>query len=171
MNNINKNFYEISHEELGNAQRLIGKDWMLITVRDGEKVNAMTASWGSLGVLWNKPVLTCFIRPQRHTYALIENEDRISIAFMSEEYRDALRLCGTKSGRDLDKIAASGLSTATLDGVEVICEADTLLVCKKLYVGDLERSGFVREELLSNYKDGDFHRFYVCEIEKVYKRR
>lgn len=144
---------------------------MLITVRDGEKVNAMTASWGSLGVLWNKPVLTCFIRPQRHTYSLVENEERFSVAFMPEEYRDALRFCGTQSGRDTDKISASGLTTDTLDGVDVICEADTLLICKKLYVSDLEGSGFVQEELLSNYKDGDFHRFYVCEIEKVYKRR
>ena len=171
MNNINGIFYEISHKELGNAQKLIGDTWMLITVRDGERANAMTASWGSLGILWNKPVLTCFVRPQRHTYTLMESEERFSVAFMPEEYRDALRLCGTKSGRDTDKIKAAGLSTEILDGVHAICEADTLLICKKLYAGDLEGSKFLSEELLSNYKDGDFHRFYVCEIEKVYKRR
>ena len=88
--NINGKFYEISHKELENAQRLIGDVWMLLTVRDGERVNAMTASWGSLGVLWNKPVLTCFVRPQRHTYSLMEKEERFSVAFMSESHRDAL---------------------------------------------------------------------------------
>lgn len=169
--NINGKFYEISHKELENAQRLIGDVWMLLTVRDGERVNAMTASWGSLGVLWNKPVLTCFVRPQRHTYSLMEKEERFSVAFMSESHRDALRLCGSRSGRDMDKIEASGLTTDKVDGVDVICEADTLLICKKLYMGDLGESGFLTPELLSNYKDGDFHRFYVCEIEKVYKRR
>ena len=171
MTYINENFYEIPHEELGNAQKLIGKTWMLLTLCDKDRVNAMTASWGGLGILWNKPVLTCFIRPQRHTYSLMENEERFSVAFMPETHREALKLCGTKSGRDTDKIAASGLTTEKLDGVDVICEADTLLICKKLYIGDLEKSGFLCPELLSNYKDGDFHRFYVCEIEKVYKRR
>lgn len=171
MNTLNNDFFEISHQELGNAQELIGKKWMLITVRDGERVNAMTASWGSLGILWNKPVLTCFIRPQRHTYGLVEKEERFSIAFMPDDRRDALNYCGSHSGRDGDKLAAAGLTSGELDGVSVISEADTLLICKKLYVGDLERSGFLCEELLSNYRADDFHRFYVCEIEKVYKRR
>ena len=169
--NINDKFYEISHKELSNAESLIGDVWMLLTLRDGEKVNAMTASWGSLGILWNKPVLTCFVRPQRHTYSLMEKEERFSVAFMPEAHRDALRLCGSKSGRDMDKLEASGLTSDKLDGVDVICEADTLLICKKLYVGDLEESGFVCPELLSNYKNNDFHRFYVCEIERVYKRK
>lgn len=169
--NINDNFYEISHKELSNAESLIGDVWMLLTLRDGEKVNAMTASWGSLGILWNKPVLTCFVRPQRHTYSLMEKEERFSVAFMPEAHRDALRLCGSKSGRDMDKLEASGLTSDKLDGVDVICEADTLIICKKLYVGDLEESGFVCPELLSNYKNNDFHRFYVCEIERVYKRK
>ena len=167
----NEIFYEIPAEELKNAIELIGNDWMLITARDGEKVNAMTASWGSLGVLWNKPVCTCFIRPQRHTYGLVENEDRISIAVLSEEYRGALRYCGSHSGRDEDKLSAAGLSSSELDGVPVVAEADTLLICRKLYAGDLCENGFIDKALLSNYKDGDFHRFYVCEIEKAYKRR
>jgi len=164
-------FYEIDAKELENACRLIGTDWMLITARDGEKTNAMTASWGSLGILWNKPVCTCFIRPQRHTYGLVEKEDRISIAFMPEGYRDALNYCGSHSGRDEDKLEGAGLSAAELDGVPVIAEADTLLICRKLYFGDLSEEGFVDSRLLSNYKNRDFHRFYVCEIEKAYKRR
>lgn len=168
---MNEKFYEISPEELGNAIRLIGKDWMLITARDGERANAMTASWGSLGVLWNKPVCTCFIRPQRHTYGLVEGEERISMAFMSEEYRSALTYCGSHSGRDGDKLSGAGLSAVELDGVPVIAEADVLLICRKLYIGDITEEGFVDKSLLANYKSGDFHRYYVCEIEKAYKRR
>ncbi|MBQ8850114.1 MAG: flavin reductase family protein [Clostridia bacterium] len=168
---INENFYEIPADELGNAVRLIGMDWMLITARDGEKVNAMTASWGSLGVLWNRPVCTCFIRPQRHTYGLVEREEKISIAFLPEGYRKALSYCGSHSGRDGDKLSAAGLTSDELDGVPVIAEADTLLICRKLYFGDLSEEGFADKSLLSNYKDGDYHRFYVCEIEKAYKRR
>jgi flavin reductase (DIM6/NTAB) family NADH-FMN oxidoreductase RutF len=161
-------YTEISPYELENSLKLIGKDWMLITARDGEKVNAMTASWGCMGILWNKPVAVGFVRPQRHTYGLTENEDRISLAFLDEEYRNALNICGTKSGRDGDKLALAGLSSEELDGVPVISEARLLIMCRKLYVGDLEESGFVDKSLLANYKNKDYHRVYVWEIEHAY---
>lgn len=165
-----KDLIEISPLELDNAIKLIGKDWMLITAKDGERVNAMTASWGCLGVLWNKNVCVCFIRPQRHTFGLVEAEERISLAFMSEDFRDALRLCGTKSGRDLDKLAAAGLTSTEIDGVPVIAEAECVLICRKLYSDDLKEGRFLDRALLENYKNNDYHRIYVCEIEKAYRR-
>jgi len=162
-----KRFREIAPVELENAIKLIGKDWMLITVRDGEKQNAMTASWGSLGVLWNKNVCTVYIRPQRYTYGLIEREERFSISFMDESYREALRYCGRVSGRDHDKLSDTGLSAAELDGVPVLREARLTLICRKLYSDDIKKGCFLEEGLLDNYKDNDFHRFYICEIEKA----
>ena len=163
---------QIAPDELGNAMKMIGKDWMLIVARDEEKgkVNGMTASWGFFGVMWNKPVVVCAIRPQRYTYGLAEREDRLSLAFFSEDHREALRLCGTQSGRDMDKLAKAGLSTEMLDGVPVVCEADTVLLCRKLYAGDLNREGFLDPSLLDNYKQEDYHRMYVCEIEKAYTK-
>lgn len=162
-------FKEISPYELENASKLIGKDWMLITARDGNGANAMTASWGCMGVLWNKPVAVGFVRPQRYTFSLTEKEERISLAFLDEKYREALTLCGTKSGRDCDKLSLAGLSTEELCGVPVISEARLVLVCRKLYVGDLEENGFFDKALLSNYKNRDYHRMYVWEIEHAYK--
>ena len=166
-------FERISPEELGNAMRMIGKEWMLIVTEDGERgrVNAMTASWGCMGVLWNKSICVCFIRPQRHTCGLIEREERLSFAFLGEERRDAFRLCGSKSGRDTDKLKEAGLSTERIDGVPVIREAKLNLVCRKLYADDLRESGFFDESLLSNYQNKDYHRVYVCEIETVLRQR
>lgn len=160
----------IAPEELGNAMEMIGKDWMLIVAKDEKenKVNGMTASWGFLGIMWNQPVAVCMIRPQRYTYGLAEAEERMSLAFFSEEYRDALRLCGTKSGRDCDKLAEAGLCTEELDGVPVIREAETVLVCRKLYAGDLVKEGFLDPSLLAHYKQEDYHRMYVCRIEGAY---
>ncbi len=165
-------FREISPLMLENAMQKIGKEWMLITAYDGERhrVNAMTASWGALGVLWGKNICTCFVRPQRHTYGLMEDNERISIAFLSENYRNALRLCGSKSGRDTDKLSEAGLSSVELDGVSVIAEADTVLVCRKLYADDLKEECFLDSSLLSNYAAKDYHRFYVLEIEKAYRK-
>ena len=161
-----KDFRLIPPEELENVFRLVGKDWMLITARQGDTVNTMTASWGGMGVLWNRPVAFCFIRPQRYTYALTEAAERCSLSFFTEDYRPALRLCGTKSGRD--KFAAAGLTPALLDGVPYVREARLVLICRKLYADMLKEEAFADTSLLSNYKDGDFHRVYVVEIEQAY---
>lgn len=160
-------YVEISPYELDNALKLIGKDWMLITVQDGEGANAMTASWGCMGVLWNKPVAVCFIRPQRYTYGLAENEDRMSLAFFGEGYRDALSLCGSKSGRDCDKLSLAGLTVSDVYGVPVIDQASTVIIGKKLYADDLKEDNFIEKAMLDNYKNKDFHRIYVLEIQKV----
>ena len=158
---------EITPYELENAMKLIGKDWMLITASDGNTVNTMTASWGSLGVLWGKNVCTVYIRPQRYTYGLVESADRFSLSFFGEEYRDALKICGTLSGRDCNKLERAGISCEYIDGVPAIAEARLTLVCKKLYSDDIKKDNFIVTEPLSNYKANDFHRFYICEIEKV----
>lgn len=165
-------FRRISSVELDNALKLIGDDWMLITVKDEEsgRANAMTASWGALGVLWHKDVCICFVRPQRHTHKLLAQENRFSVAFLPEEYRDALKLCGTKSGRDTDKLAESGLHTLECDGVPVVAEAQVTLICKKLYEDELKEDCFLESEVMATYKAKDFHTFYVCEIEEVYER-
>ena len=159
-------------EQLENVFRLIGKDWMLITAagerEDGSQtVNAMTASWGGMGVLWNKPVAFCFIRPQRYTYTLTEQSERFSLCFFTEEHRAALRLFGTKSGKDTDKFAATGLTPVQEDGVPYVKEARLILRCRKLYAQDLEEACFIDPTLLDNYKEKDFHRMYsscICRL-------
>lgn len=165
--NINERYEEISPMELPNAAKLIGKDWMLITAKDGEGANAMTASWGGLGELWNKHVAFCFIRPERYTYELTEREERFSLAIFDEEYRSALTYCGRNSGRGTDKLKAAGLTTSEIDGVPVINEAKTLLICKKLYADDIKENCFIDKSMLRHYDEGGFHRVYVLEIEKV----
>ena len=164
---IMREFNEISPQEIENAIKLIGTDWMLITASDGEKVNTMTASWGCLGVLWNKNVCIAFIRPQRYTYEFAEKASHMSFSFFTEEYREALRFCGTKSGRDFDKFSETGLSVSYDGDVPIIDQAKLVLVCKKLYSDDLKKENFIIPELLKNYEKKDFHRFYICEIEKV----
>ncbi|MBQ9784120.1 MAG: flavin reductase family protein [Clostridia bacterium] len=150
----------------------IGKDWMLIGSTDGTRPNLMTASWGTLGVLWNKPVAICFIRPERHTYSLVEKSDRLSLAFFEgEEYRAALAYCGRASGKNEDKFAGAGLTPMLSEaGVPYPAEASAVLLCRKLYVDDLKAASFLDPALLSHYQSGGLHRVYVCEIEDVLVR-
>lgn len=165
-----KNYRRITPEEFNNSPfKLIGKDWLLITAKDDTKksgANAMTASWGGLGILWNKPVATIYIRPQRYTYSLTENENEISLCVLGEEYRKALGYLGSHSGRDSDKIADLGLNTEKIDDVPVIVGSEIVMICKKLYADDLKEENFIEKENLSHY-DGDFHRFYILEIKEI----
>ena len=111
-----------------------------------DSFNTMTASWGQLGVLWNKNVITCYIRPNRYTYEYVEKGDTFTVSFYGEEYRKALSFCGSHSGRDCDKAKETGLTPAEVDGCMAFEEAELVLVCRKLYSYDLQESGFLTDD-------------------------
>ena len=151
-----------------NLFKLIGSDWMLITAGTSDRFNTMTASWGTAGILWNKPVAVCFIRPERYTYEFVEQQSHLSLSFLPDTYRKALSYCGSHSGREGDKLSACGICGAVSpDGVPYIKEARLVLQCRKLYADDLRHANFLDPSLLTHYEKGGFHRFYVCEIEKI----
>ena len=165
-------FEKIDVKELDNAIKAIGSDWMLITVDDAEKqkTNAMTASWGALGFLWRKPVCICFVRPERYTFKLLENNKEFSIAFLGDDMRDAYNICGRESGADVDKLEKCGLTTIEMDGVSAIAESDTVITCKVLYEDDIKESGFLDKSILSNYASAGYHKMYICEIINAYQK-
>ena len=167
-----QNFEKIDVKQIDNAIKAIGDDWMLITAYDADnnRVNAMTASWGALGVLWHKPICICFVRPERHTFKLLEEKKELSIAFLDKERRDNYIVCGRESGRDIDKLQKCGLTTVELDGVSVIAEAATALTCRVLYEDDIKESGFLDASVLSHYATAGYHKVYICEIIGAYKK-
>ena len=151
-----------------NPFKLIGSDWMLITAKKGDKTNMMTASWGGVGILWNKPVATIYVRPQRYTKEFIDNEEYFSLCVLPEEYRQILNYCGTKSGRDEDKIAETKLTIVESEKAPIFKESRLVLICKKLYAQDLTEQSFIDKSLVEkNYKAKDFHTMYIAEIEKI----
>ena len=147
----------------------IGKEWMLITAGEEQKFNTMTASWGGLGVLWNKPVSFIFVRPGRYTYEFLEKSDTYSLCFLEEGQRPALQLCGTKSGREIDKVKETGLTPVFSESAPYFEQARLVLQCRKLYIQDLDPAGFL-DSRLSEFYDNDYHRLYVGVIEKVLRR-
>ena len=140
---------------------------MLITAGTKDRCNTMTASWGGVGVLWNMPVAIAYVRPQRYTYEFMEAADTFSLSVLPEQYREALRLCGTRSGRELDKLAAAGLTVYDADGTPAIAQSRLIIVCRKLYAQDMKPENFIDQTLLSHYKAKDYHRQYVGEILQV----
>jgi flavin reductase (DIM6/NTAB) family NADH-FMN oxidoreductase RutF len=147
-----------------NVFKLIGKDWMLITAGMSDSFNTMTASWGGMGVLWDKKVCFTVVRPTRYTYEFLENNATYTLSFFPSTYQKALMLCGTKSGRDIDKVRESGL-TPVFDGDAVFFEeARLVLACRKLYFQDIIPGNFQDVGLEKFYPDMDYHRMYVGEI-------
>ncbi len=154
-----------------NAIDLIGNRWMLITAGDKEKTNTMTASWGCMGELWHKPVAVTFIRPQRYTLEFVEANDLFTLSFFDSEYRNALSLLGSKSGRDCDKVALAGLTPClTPDGAApTFREASLVLRCRKLYADRFRADNFIDPSIVEKiYATGDFHRIFVAEIEAAW---
>lgn len=149
----------------------IGREWMLVTAGDASSHNTMTASWGGLGVLWGKDVAFAFIRPQRYTKQFVDASDRFTLSFFDESYRDALKLLGTKSGRDGDKIAEAGLTPIEVDGSTAFEEASLVLVCRKLYAQPMTADSFADTDLREQmYPDADLHTTYVGAIERALVR-
>lgn len=154
----------------GNVFTMLDKDWMLLTAGVGEEFNTMTASWGGFGILWNKPVAFVFIRPQRFTYEFAERHTRFTLSFFGGNQRKALSYLGKVSGRDTNKIAASGLNPVILDsGSIAFREAALIMDCEKIYFNDLLSEHFLDPGIEGMYKNQDYHRMYIGEIKSVMK--
>jgi flavin reductase (DIM6/NTAB) family NADH-FMN oxidoreductase RutF len=165
-------FRQISPSELnGNVFDLIGRQWMLVSAGDKAKFNMMTASWGGLGVLWGLPVSFIFIRPQRYTDTFIKGSERYALNFFDEKYRPALQLCGSRSGRDCDKAAETGLKPVFDEGAVYFEQAKLVVVCRKLYMDDIKPGCFLDRAVdEKNYPAHDYHNVYVGEVEKILVR-
>ena len=151
-----------------NVFSLIGDRWMLITAGTAERCNTMTASWGGIGVMWGKNVAVTVIRPQRYTKEFVESHDCFTLSFYPEEYKKALSLCGSKSGREIDKAEETGLIPVFDQAAPYFEQASLVLVCKKLYAQPMDPAGFVDKALDSRwYPDKDYHKMFVGEVIKV----
>lgn len=166
-------FQKIEPSEYGtNPFEAIGKQWFLLTAGTTEGGwNTMTCSWGAMGVLWNKPSVTCYVRHSRHTFSFMEQQDVFTISLLGEESRKALAFCGSHSGRDCDKAAEAGLHPAALNGAVTFDEAETVFVCRKRYAADMDIADLPADVQAGFYADGDTHRLYIGEIIAVYRKK
>ena len=141
---------------------------MLLTSGDYKTgdFNTMTIGWGAFGTMWNKPLAMVVVRPTRYTFNFMEKYPDFTITAFSDEYRKALSILGTKSGRDSNKLELAGLlpTAAKMVGSPTFAQAELTIECRKTYFDDLEPAHFLDESILNNYPARDFHRIYFGEI-------
>lgn len=148
-----------------NVFSMIGEQWMLVTAGSQEACNTMTASWGGLGVLWNKPVATAYIRPQRYTKQFLDDSEYFTLSFFGEEYRKQLTLCGRASGRDVDKVKECGFTVCAGEGgAPYFDQAQVVLVCRKRFVQQMDPANIPEDIQQSVYPTRDYHYIYIGEI-------
>lgn len=170
----NATLQKIDPKELdGNVIKMFDDDWMVVSAGNAESMNLMTVSWGGLGMLWNKPVATIYVAPQRYTHQFLEREEYYTICHFDSTYRDRQAYLGSTSGRDEDKVEGSGLTVRFTDlGNPIYEEADLAIECRKIYTDHFHRES-LQQEQLDWYEDRgiDPHGLFIGEIVNVFVRR
>lgn len=144
---------------------LLDQEWALL-VGGSASPNPMTVSWGGFGTLWHRPMVTVYVRPTRHTFSLLNAEPFFSLNFLPPDYRDALDLCGSRSGRDLDKWKATGLHPHPCAEIPVprVAEARLSFECRVLAWQDFDPERFLHRSVEENYAIHDYHRLFFGEV-------
>lgn len=156
----------------GNIIKRIGSDWMLITAGSPQKFNTMTASWGGTGVMWGKPVAFILVRNTRYTFGFLEKEQYFTLTFYDNKHRQVLKMFGTKSGRDTDKVKESGFIPLDTGCGMAYEEADMIIICKKMYSDPLHSEGAADPEQVKKLAaTKDYHKLYFGEILGVWLKK
>lgn len=150
---------------------LFDQRWPLLTCGDRQSFNTMTVSWGALGTLWSQPVAFAFVRPTRYTWRFAEKSDLFTLSFLPAKYEQLLLYCGTKSGRDVDKVKETGLTPVKDAGGGVyFAEADLVIACRQIHWWDIDPRHFLDKSIDKNYPRKDYHRAYVGRVTRVLRK-
>ena len=145
------------------------KQWALLTSGDKEKFNSMTISWGSMGTLWHKPVVTVYVKPSRYTYEFLKENDYFTISFYGNEYKKMLGMMGSVSGRNIDKIKEAKLTPKYLERGITFEEAKETIICRKMYMEQMDKEKFPKEVLrfYENRNETEAHYLIIGEVENI----
>jgi len=160
-------FREIGAKEIDtNLIKNISEEWMLISAGNDRGYNMMTASWGFAGEMWGEDSVIAMIRPQRYTMEFVENNEYFSLSFYGDN-KAIHKVCGSQSGRDVNKTELTGLTPVFDSDTVYFEEARLVLICKKQYVDILKEECFIDKSPLKWYENKDYHYMIIGKIEKV----
>lgn len=168
-----KSWQKIEPKEIeGNAVKLFDDEWFELAAGTKDSMNLMTISWGSIGQLWGRPVITVYVSTSRYTNEFMKKSDYFTITHFPESMREKLRYLGSASGRNEDKLKGSGLSTEFTElGNPIFAESDLAIECKKIYAEPFKQE-LLPEEQRKWYEETNtgVHVVYIGEIVNVWKK-
>ena len=144
------------------------KKWALLSAGTKDDHNAMTISWGSMGTLWNLPIITAYVKPLRVTHKFMLDKDYFTVSFYPEEMRDALEKMGTISKREHpDKDIVAGLTVRDLGKAVTYEGAEITFLCKKIYFQDMVTAHMPPEIVKAFYSPEEPHTLFIGAIMDV----
>jgi hypothetical protein len=163
---------DITSDFEGSSIKKISKEWIALTAGTKDNYNAMTASWGSIGYLWEKNIAMVFVRPTRYTYDFMEKSDYFTLTFFDKSLKSKIhKIFGNKSGRNINKAKEANVTPIYFDkNIISFEEAKEIVVCKKIYFEDFKPNNFLDKNIDDFYPIKDYHRIYIGQIEKFYKK-
>ena len=145
-------------------------DGLLLASLDEEgKPNAMAIGWGTIGIVWGRPMFVALVRHSRYTFECIEATGDFTVNVPYPHQADAVQLCGSVSGRDRDKFAQCGFTAADSEMIKSphIAACGLVYECRVVQYTDVIPDNFDPAIISEFYADGDFHRVYFGEILRV----
>lgn len=161
----------LKDSEKGMAQ--LRQQGAFLSVAGAERANTMTIGWGSIGFIWKRPIFMVMVRQSRFTYELIEKTDHFTVSIPNDDrMKQALTVCGTKSGRDIDKCAAAGINFVPAQTVAspVVAGCGLYYECKIVYKQPMDQAMLLPEIQETMYANHDYHVLYYGEIAACYER-
>jgi flavin reductase (DIM6/NTAB) family NADH-FMN oxidoreductase RutF len=163
---------EVSYTEyLKETNKMLGHGGLLLASADAKgNPNAMAIGWGTIGIIWSKPIFVVLVRPSRYTYDLIEVTNDFTVNVPTPQLADKVSYCGTVSGRNQNKFKATGLTVSPGKKVKspIIEECVINYECRAVHKNDVIPDNLVDDIRHRAYRQGDFHRIYFGEILVAY---
>ena len=147
----------------------VGKELALLTAGNSEKFNSCTIMYGAIGMIWSKNAYFAFVKPERYTFDFVKDSDFFTISYFPKEFSKIHKIFGYKSGREVDKVAETGITPEFLENAVAYKEANEIFVCKKIYFKQMDKN-FEPEDVLKKYNDpkdiifGESHYALIGEI-------
>ena len=150
------------------------KDWALLTAGTMNDFNSMTISWGGMGTMWSAPVAFLVVKPSRYTSDFLRRHDEITLSWYPRSERKALGIFGTQSGRDTDKVKETGFTPVEIEGAVTYREAEETLVCRKLFMQQLDID-LVPQEIRNTFylpgtKEGFMHQLVIARVLSIHTK-
>ena len=172
-NAMSDEWEKISIYDIKNPATLFGEDWAALAAGKEGDMNAMTIGWGQFGILWQKPVLTVYVAPERYTNEFMQKNDYFTVTSFPMHYKQALTYIGTHSGRDGDKLKEAGLNAEfTALGNPIFKEGNLAVECKIIYKEPFNPVLF-SEDVTDFYTKRQIspHVQYVGEVVNVWRKK
>lgn len=167
-------FKQVSIHDINlNPFDIWGRKWLLLTCGKSQEFNSMTVAWGSFGTMWERPFAQIVVRPIRYTYEFVTRFDDFTLCAFPDDYRKALKIMGSRSGRDGDKVGPAGITPIDSQKVSspAYREADLIFECRKMYWDDMKSKHFLYPDIETLYPQKAYHRIYFGEIVNILVKR